>query len=293
LEDEGEGCNASAKLENSVHAVRASASSRKDQKAGKASMKFNGNAPHRPAMMELAQLAPSKLRDRLFRANLSIISTHERKSMKQSIYSLCTGLMLAALIFSEGASAEEKAAGADTKKAAGGSAPDMEEMMKKMQAFATPGAGHKLLEPLAGEWNVESRTWMAGPEVAPTASKGTTKVQWILGGRYLKEEFSGEMMQQPFQGVGITAYDNFKKKYVSTWIDTMGTGIFTCEGTADDSGKTITLVGKMDDPTTGEKDKPTKCIIRIAGPDKHTFEMHDLTLGEKSKVFEITYTRKQ
>ncbi len=57
-------------------------------------------------------------------------------------------------------------------------------------------------------------------------------------------------------------------------------------------GKVLTFLGKMDEPMTGQKDKPTKYIIRILGPDKHVMEMHDLTLGEKSKVFEMTYTRK-
>jgi hypothetical protein len=166
------------------------------------------------------------------------------------------------------------------------------EMMKKWQEYATPSAGHKPLESLVGEWNVEARYWMGGQGDSPMSSKGTAKVRWILGNRYLQEEFSGEMMQMPFQGMGITGYDNFKKKYVSTWIDSMGTGLFTSEGTADEGGKVLTFTGKMDEPATGEKDKPAKYIVRILGPDKHEFEMHDLTLGEKSKVFEMTYTKK-
>ncbi len=100
------------------------------------------------------------------------------------------------------------------------------------------------------------------------------------------------MMGKPFQGVGITGYDNFKKKYVSFWIDNMGTGMLTSEGGADAEAKMITFQGKMDDPMSGQKDKPMKFIIRILGPNKHTFEMHDLSLGDKSKMGEMTYTRK-
>jgi hypothetical protein len=184
---------------------------------------------------------------------------------------------------------------AEDKPAAGGAKagePNMEEMMKKQQEYSTPGAGHKVLDPLVGEWEVQARFWMAGPDGPATESKGTAKTQWTLGGRYLQEDFSGEMMQQPFQGRGVTAYDNFKKKYISTWTDTMSTGIFISEGSADEGGKVLTFQGKMDEPATGQKDKPTKYIIRILSPDKHVMEMHDLTLGEKSKVFEMTYTRK-
>jgi hypothetical protein len=184
--------------------------------------------------------------------------------------------------------AEEKPAAADAKAAE----PNMEEMMKKQRAFATPGAGHKVLDPLVGEWEVQARFWMGGQDGPATESKATAKTQWTLGGRYLQEDFMGEMMQQPFQGRGVTAYDNFKKKYISTWTDTLSTGVFISEGSADEGGKVLTFVGKMDEPMTGQKDKPTKYIIRIVSPDKHVMEMHDLTLGEKSKVFEMTYTRK-
>jgi hypothetical protein len=48
----------------------------------------------------------------------------------------------------------------------------------------------------------------------------------------------------------------------------------------------------MDDPMTGEKNKAMRVITRIVSADKHTFEMHDPSLGEKSKVMEITYVRK-
>ena len=51
-------------------------------------------------------------------------------------------------------------------------------------------------------------------------------MKMLLDGRFLQQEFTGEMMGQPFSGVGINAYDNLRKRYVTTWIDTMGTGIF-------------------------------------------------------------------
>jgi len=54
----------------------------------------------------------------------------------------------------------------------------------------------------------------------------------------------------------------------------------------------ITLEGKYDCPVTGEKDKASKLIYRIISRDKHVFEMHDPSKGDKSKTMEITYTRK-
>lgn len=72
----------------------------------------------------------------------------------------------------------------------------------------------------------------------------------------------------------------------------MGTGIFSGEGSAGAAGKEFTFLAKMDDPMTGQKDKPIKYVVRISGPDKHTFEMYDLTLGDKGKIGKMTYTRK-
>jgi len=214
--------------------------------------------------------------------------------MISRIFAVCTLPAVAAILFGTPVLADDKTASTDNKpaKTQDGAAPNMDEIMKKWQAYATPGPDHKILDPLVGEWDVQARYWMGGQGGQASESKGSTKVQWILGGRYLREDFSGEMMQMPFQGMGITGYDNFKKQYLSTWVDSMGTGIFTSQGTASEGGKVLTFLGKMDEPATGEKDKPTRYIIRILGPDKHTFEMHDLTLGDKSKVFEMTYTRK-
>jgi hypothetical protein len=207
--------------------------------------------------------------------------------MKTLFRSAITSLSVA--ILTSVVSAADKPA--DTPKP--GESPIPEEMMKKWEAYKTPGAAHKLLDVFVGEWDVENTMWMGGPDSPATKSKGTARTKWILDGHYQQQEFTGEMMQQPFQGIGLTGYDNFRKKYFNTWIDSMGTGLFTSEGTADDSGKVFTFTGKMDDPMTGEKDKPTKLIIHIVSPDKHTFEMHDLALGEKSKVMEMTYTRKK
>ena len=49
----------------------------------------------------------------------------------------------------------------------------------------------------------------------------------ILGGRYLEQRYEGTMMGQPFSGIGVTGFDNYKKKFVSTWVDSMGTAIMT------------------------------------------------------------------
>jgi len=195
------------------------------------------------------------------------------------------------LMTAQAADTPKKEGGASTATPPG--ADSMEAMMAKWKELATPGAGHKSLEVFVGDWEVDCKAWMAGPDSEPTLSKGKSTVKWILDGRYLQQEFAGDMMGVPFQGMGITGYDNFRKRYFATWMDSMSTGFFYSEGSSPDSGKTFEYQGKMDDAMTGEKDKPIKTVIRVLSKDKHAFEMHDLTLGQKSKIMEMTYTRRK
>ncbi len=205
--------------------------------------------------------------------------------MKQAMLVVCV-LAIAAAAGCHDASAQEKKKSAHPKLT-------QEEMMKAWEESMTPGDAHKKLEAFVGSWNVEVKAWMNGPKGEPAVSKGTAEYTMALGGRYLRQEVSGEMMGQPLAGVGYTGYDNFRKKYVSFWIDNMGTGMSTMEGSMDSEGKTLTLRGKMDVPATGEKDKNVKYVTRIVTPDKHVFEQYDVSAyGEKQPVMVITYTRK-
>lgn len=168
----------------------------------------------------------------------------------------------------------------------------MDEMMKKWMDAATPGESHKILARLAGHWNAEVTSWMSGPGAPPAVNKGESDMTMILGGRYLQQTVKSDMMGMQMEGIGFTGYDNIKKKFVGAWMDNMGTVISTMEGTADPTGTVITMWGTMDEPTTGERDKPVKYVTRLLSNDKHTFEIHDVSYPEgATKVMEIVYTR--
>jgi hypothetical protein len=101
------------------------------------------------------------------------------------------------------------------------------------------------------------------------------------------------MMGQPFTGMGYTGYDLYKKHYVATWMDSMGTAIMNTTGSADASGKKLTFTGSMDDPMSGKK-MNVKEQVTIVDDDHQTFEMwmpdH---AGKMFKTLEIQYTRKK
>ena len=50
----------------------------------------------------------------------------------------------------------------------------------------------------------------------------------------------------------------------------------------------------MDEPMTGEHDKPVRYTTRLVNENKFTFEIHDLVIGgDKTKAIEMEYTRKK
>lgn len=167
---------------------------------------------------------------------------------------------------------------------------DMQEMMEVYRKLGTPGAPHNLLASMAGSWDAKVKSWME-PGKPPMESTGTSEDKMVLGGRFLRQEFTGDMMGTVFTGIGFTGYDNHTGKYESTWMDSMGTAILFFEGTADADGKTITQESRYDDPFKGPM--KWRSVTKILDERTHLFEMYSIDRnGKEEKMMEITYTRK-
>jgi hypothetical protein len=167
---------------------------------------------------------------------------------------------------------------------------DMQAMMEVYKKVGTPGDVHKLLANLVGTWTTRTRSWME-PDKPPIETTGTCEQKLLLGGRYLQQEYSGDMMGELFTGINLMGYDNHTKKYVSIWIDTMSTGIYFFEGTASADGKTITQESNYDDPVKG----PTvwRSVTRFKDDNTLEFEMYLTPKGGKEeKAMEMTVSRK-
>ncbi|HEX9741840.1 MAG TPA: DUF1579 domain-containing protein [Nitrospiraceae bacterium] len=167
---------------------------------------------------------------------------------------------------------------------------DQQAMMELWKKLGTPGEPHKLFASLAGSWTTTTKEWME-PGKPPTESTGTAEMKMLLDGRFLYQEYNSRMMGQPYSGIGIDAYDNMTKKYVTAWMDSMGTGIFMMEGTASADGKTITLKGSHPEPGGGKMTH--RAVRKIVDNNSQTFDMYGAHHGGKEmKMLEITYTRK-
>lgn len=170
--------------------------------------------------------------------------------------------------------------------------PEQKAMMEQMEKMKAVGENHKLLEYMIGDWNYTMQCWM-DPSAPPMSCNGTTSSRAIMGGRYYISEHKGTFMDQPFEGIATTAYDNQKQKFVGTWMDNCSTGIMMSEGTYDPKTKSFTFTAETEDCMNPGKKVKMREVIRIVDNDKHIMEFYKIADGKETKEMEITYTRKK
>lgn len=170
--------------------------------------------------------------------------------------------------------------------------PDSNAMAQWVK-YMTPGKEHQMMASWDGTWEGEITMWMS-PDGPPTKSKGVASNKMVLEGRYQQATYSGSFEGMPFTGMSTLAFDNAKKVFISTWIDNMGTGIMVGEGPWNEESRSITIKGKMIDPTTG-KDCQFREVFTIIDNDHQLMEMYapDSKTGKEYKSMEIKYTRKK
>jgi len=159
--------------------------------------------------------------------------------------------------------------------------------------YATPGEMHKMLAKSDGNWSGENTMWMEnGGKSMISQSEVTNKM--VFDGRYQVSNHKGNFMGMPFEGMSILAYDNSKKKFVSTWIDNMGTGIMNMEGDWNPSTKSIEFKGKMTDPSRPGKDCEVREVFTFVDDNTQKMEMYgpDSKTGKEFKTMEIVFKRK-
>jgi hypothetical protein len=118
----------------------------------------------------------------------------------------------------------------------------------------SPTKEHAWLTKFVGEWKTESKGTM-GPDQPPMECNGTL-VSRSLGSFWVLNEMKGEMAGDPMVGVQTIGYDEAKKKYVGTWVDSMTAYMWRYEGSVDKSGNTLTL--QADGPNFMAEGKLTK-----------------------------------
>jgi hypothetical protein len=167
--------------------------------------------------------------------------------------------------------------------------------MEAYQKASMRSEHHEMLDKMTGDYTVTMKYWLGGEDSGmPTVSEAESTIEWVLDGKHLRETFRGTVMGQPFEGHGMTSYDNYSGQYVSYWADSMSTAPSYMKGHASADGGAIVLFGEMDEPMMGVRGKTIQTITRMVDEDTHVMEMHDLHMGESgTKVMELTYKRQK
>ena len=179
--------------------------------------------------------------------------------------------------------------------------PNAADMMKQMMELSKIGENHKLLSSLDGHWDFTVKMWMDGNTSGkPQESKGTAVRTSIMGGRYVTMDVNGKM-QMPgedgkmkdvmFKGMAMEGYDNVKKKFVSSWVDNMGTGIEFSEGTYDPATKTFTYTSEVE-AIPGVK-TPIREVVKVPDNNHMMLEWYENQGGQEKNTMEINYTKKK
>jgi len=178
-------------------------------------------------------------------------------------------------------------------------AEEMQQEMAQMMELSKTGENHKRLADLAGNWNYTVKMWM-DPSGKAQESKGTATRKAILDGHFFLAEHSGKfqmpgpdgkMKDMNFKGMAMEGYDNVKKKFVSSWIDNMGTMILSSEGDYDDASKTFTYRANFE--WMPGKKVSIREVVKVADKDHHNFEWYEDRGAGEMKTMEIAYTRKK
>jgi hypothetical protein len=174
----------------------------------------------------------------------------------------------------------------------GASTGRSQEAQEKIRAVNAdvPGPVHQRLNELAGNWDVAIK-YKLGEKFQE--GKATCEAKWILGGRFLQQEYNSRFQGEPFTVIELLGYDNARKKTIEIMMDTMSTGLMHNEGSLSDDGKVINNLGESRDPETGKAYK-LRTVTTIMDHDHFTLEWFRTDLGgQENRVVSMSHTRKK
>lgn len=169
--------------------------------------------------------------------------------------------------------------------------PEQKAQMDAWMKAMTPGKAHQDLAGKTGTWEGTSTMWDS-PAAQPQISQVRAERRMGLGGRVLLDSWTGNMMGMPFEGTGMTGFNNVDGKWWGTWADNFSTGLMTTSGSCDaDPKKGCTFTGTYVDPVSG-KTRQNRQIVTWPSPDDERMEMWEKGAdGKDWKMMEIVVRR--
>ena len=167
---------------------------------------------------------------------------------------------------------------------------DLEEGMRKWTESGTPGPQHEWLARRIGTYEITMRTWM-DPAAPPQETTGTSTIVDVMDGRFIEDTVTSTMMGKPFVTRNTMGFSHVQNQFVATSISSHSTDILTSVGALDRAGTRISFFGHMNEPMTGEINKPVRYDLTVLSDDEQRVEISEIVYGEPFKVVEIEYRR--
>ncbi len=158
------------------------------------------------------------------------------------------------------------------------------------QEMPQPAEGHKILKKDVGTWDAEVKMWMGPGE--PMVSKAV-EVNRMLGEFWIVSEFKGDFGGMPFEGRGMTGYDEQTDTYIGVWIDSLTPTTMHTSGKWDAEKNTFVFeskgIGLDGKPETG------KLVVVYHDDGSRTMTMYGPNPANPDELFktlEIKYTKR-
>jgi hypothetical protein len=162
---------------------------------------------------------------------------------------------------------------------------------REWAALSKAGPSHKVLDSFVGEWDVQLTFW-SEPKATGESSVGRSQISWVLGKRFVQEQFEGTIAGDEYRGIGIMGYDNGSRLFRTVWADSLNTALTTSSGRFYPDTKMLVLESEVYDPlVSGMKKIHSK--IQIDSSDSYTFSMTDTSPeGKRFTSLEMRYKRR-
>lgn len=158
-------------------------------------------------------------------------------------------------------------------------------------SLSKPGVPHQLLGSFVGTWDVTISSRSA-PDVPPEVSKGVSNISWLLGGRFVREDFKGSVAGEKYEGVGFLGFDNGARLFSAVWMDSLNTSVALSKGRFNEKNSTFQFTGEIYDPLLG-RTKTNEMQIKLISSSHYEVSMIDVTpRGERFKALTMVYRKK-
>jgi hypothetical protein len=163
-------------------------------------------------------------------------------------------------------------------------------MVEAMMAANPITEHHEHLEQFVGVWDGVVKAEIPGG--GAFESKGVMTNEMVMGGRFLKQTWEGEIFGASFTGQAYMGYSTAHGTHQSVWFDSTANAMYFYEGSCNEDGTVFTMMGKETDPASGMT-LDTKDVITIHDPDRTSMVRTYITPEGEAPGFTITYSRQK